>query len=63
MENVPHVIFRNSLPEVFYKKSILENFVKLTGKHLYQSLFLNKVAGLRHTGSSTGVFLLVLRNL
>ena len=30
------------------EKVILKNFVKFTGKHLCQSLFLNKVAGLRH---------------
>ena len=36
---------RSSLPEVFCKKSILRNFTKFTGKHLYQSLFFNKVAG------------------
>ena len=29
------------------KKGTLENFVKFTGKRLCQSLFLNKVAGLR----------------
>ena len=29
------------------KKGILRNFAKFTGKHLCQSLFLNKVAGLR----------------
>ena len=29
------------------KKGVLENFAKCTGKHLCQSLFLNKVAGLR----------------
>ena len=33
--------------EVFCKKGVLENFVKFTGKHLYQSLSFNKVAGLR----------------
>ena len=33
--------------EVFYKKSVPRNFSKFTGKHLRQSLFLNKVAGLR----------------
>ena len=32
-------------PEVFYKKGVLKNFAKLTGKHLCQILFLNKVAG------------------
>ena len=31
---------------VLYKKSVLKNFPKFTGKHLYQSLFFNKVAGL-----------------
>ena len=29
------------------KKDILRNFTKFTGKHMYQSLFCNKVAGLR----------------
>ena len=32
---------------MFYKKCILENFTKLTEKHLSQSLFFNKVAGLK----------------
>ena len=32
------------LPEVFYKKGVLRNFTKFTGKHLCQSLFFNKVA-------------------
>ena len=32
-------------PEVFYKKSVLRNFAKFTGKHMCQSLFFNKVAG------------------
>ena len=31
----------------FYKKGILRNFTKLAGKHLCQTLFFNKVAGLR----------------
>ena len=34
-------------PEVFYKKGLLKTFAKFTGKHLCQSLFFNKVAGLR----------------
>ena len=29
------------------KKGVLENFAKFLGKHLCQSLFFNKVAGLR----------------
>ena len=42
--------FRSSCPEVFSKKGVLRNFTKFTGKHLYQSLLLNKVAGLRPEG-------------
>ena len=38
---------RSSCPEVFCKKGVLRNFAKLTGKHLCQNLFFNKVAGLR----------------
>ena len=33
-------------PEVFYRKGILRNSAKFTGKHLCQSLFFNRVAGL-----------------
>ena len=40
-------IFRSSHPEEPCKKGVLENFAKLTGKHLCQSLFSNKVTGLR----------------
>ena len=32
-------------PEVFCKKGVIRNLAKFTGKHLCQSLFLNKVAG------------------
>ena len=32
-------------PEEFWKKGVLSNFVKFTGKHLCQGLFLNKVTG------------------
>ena len=35
-------------PEVFYKKGIIKNFAKFTGKHLCQSLFFNKVTGQEH---------------
>ena len=38
--------FQKQPPEVFCKKGVLGNFTKFTGKHLCQSLFLNKVAGL-----------------
>ena len=34
-------------PEVFYKKGVLRKLSKFTGKHLCQSLFFNKAAGLR----------------
>ena len=40
------VIVRSSRPEVFCKKSVLENSAKFTGKHLCQSLLFNKAAGL-----------------
>ena len=59
---------RRSRPEVFCKKGVLRNFAKFTGKHLCQSLFFNKVAGLRSTtllkkrDSGTGVFLRILPN-
>ena len=39
--------FQKQSPEVFYKKNVLRNFTKFAGKHLCQSLFINKVAGLR----------------
>ena len=38
---------RNSRAEVFCKKGVLRNFPKFAGKHLCQSLFFNKVPGLR----------------
>ena len=38
---------RSTRPEVFCKKGVLRNFRKFTGKHLCQSLFFNKVTGLR----------------
>ena len=37
--------FRSSRT-VFCKKDVLKKFAKFTGKHMCQSLFLNKVAGL-----------------
>ena len=48
--------------EVFFKKGVLRNFTKFTGKHLCKSLFLYKVAGMRPAkrGSGTGVFLGIL---
>ena len=38
---------RSSHSEMFCQKGVLKNFSKLAGKHLCQSLFFNKVAGLR----------------
>ena len=38
--------FRGSRLEVLCKKGAPRNFAKFTGKHLCQSLFFNKVAGL-----------------
>ena len=40
-------IGRGSCSEVFCIKGVLEKFAKFSGKHLCQSLFLNKIAGLR----------------
>ena len=38
--------YRSSRPDVFCKRGVLRNFTKFTGKHLCQSLFFNKIAGL-----------------
>ena len=40
-------MLKSSISEVFYKKGVLRNFTKFKGKHLCQSLFFNKVTGLR----------------
>ena len=48
-------LIRSSRPEVFFKNGVLRKFAEFTGKHLFQSLFLNKVTG-------TGVFRWILRN-
>ena len=49
LDNIEYIIFlcRSSRPEVFCKNGILKKFTKCTEKHLCESLFLNKVAGLR----------------
>ena len=48
---------RSSRPDVFCKKGGLRNIAKLTGKHLCQSIFFNKVAGLcKKRDSGTDVF-------
>ena len=46
-ENAFNWKYGTSRPEVLFKKGVLRNLTKFTGKHLCQSLFLNKVAGLR----------------
>ena len=38
---------QKQLLEMFYKKGVIRNFAKFTGKHLCQRVFFNKVAGLR----------------
>ena len=38
---------REAAPEVFCKTGVIRNFAQFTGKHLCQSLFFNKVGGLR----------------
>ena len=46
--HVSHLIpFRSSHRRCSVKKGVLKNFPKFTGNHLGQSLFFNKVAGLR----------------
>ena len=42
-----NAMYISSRPEVFSEKGVLRKFAKFTGKHLCQSLFFNKVAGLR----------------
>ena len=39
--------FKKQPPELVCEKAVLKNFVKFTGKHLCQSLFFNKVVGVR----------------
>ena len=40
------LIFTSSHPDIFCKKGVLKNLAKVTGKHLCQSLFFNKVASI-----------------
>ena len=39
---------RSSRPKMFCKKGVLRNITKFAGKHLYQSLIFNKVAGFKN---------------
>ena len=55
---------RSSLSNLFCKRGVLENFAKFTEKHLYWSLFLNKVADHRRLEKgdfNTDVFPLIWR--
>ena len=47
MKVVQRCSYRSSHPEVFSKKGVLKSFPEFTRKHLCQSLFFSKVAGLR----------------
>ena len=38
-------MFCRSIHPVFCKKSVLRDFAKFTGKHMFQSLLINKVEG------------------
>ena len=46
VNNFSRNIYMNSHQSCSIIKGVLRNFVKFTGKHLCQSLFFNKVAGL-----------------
>ena len=54
--------YRSTRLLIFYEKDVLKNFAKFTGKHLCQSLFLNKVKNKKKQlclkrDSSRGAFL------
>ena len=45
--NVSEILkrYRSNRWQIIYKIVVLKNFAKFTGKHLYWSLFFNKVSG------------------
>ena len=47
---------RSGRRAVFCKKGVLRNLAKFTGRHLWQSLFFNKVAGLIEKETLAQVF-------
>ena len=49
-----HPNFRSSHLELFCEKEAIKNFAKFRGKQLCQSLFFNKIAGLRQLYSKRG---------
>ena len=61
-----NIIYRSSHQRKSIKKVFLKNSSKFTGKHLCQSLFFTKVAGLTQSATlskgGTGVFLGILPN-
>ena len=54
------VMVRSSRPEVFCKKGVRKNFTIFTGKQLCQSLFFNKLEGLRQAIIGVTFFNLVI---
>ena len=48
-------IYRSSHRRCSVRKGVLTNFAKFAGKHLCQSLFLNKVAGLGHVWATASI--------
>ena len=61
-------MYRSSHRRCSVRKSVVRNFAKFTGKHLCQTLFFNKVSGMRPGTlfkkrlSFTGAFPWILRN-
>ena len=47
MKKEEQIKIRSSLSQMYFKMGVLKNFAIFTGKHLCQSLFFNKVAGLK----------------
>ena len=45
MNKYKELYMQKQPPDVLYLNGVLRNFAKFTGKHLCQSLFLNKAAG------------------
>ena len=48
MNKIKFPIYRSSHRRCSVRKGVLRTFAKFAGKHLCQSLFFNKVAGLRN---------------
>ena len=55
--------FRSSCSQIFFKKGVLKNFAKFTGKRLCQNPFFNNVAGLRLHRCFPVIFAKFLRTL